>query len=76
MNKGDVLRCRNLLLAKRQELSTGKDLVGVIPTAGELRGDRVDMAASETDAAMPSQSPGFSTAGWAEPCSSGLRMTG
>ena len=39
------------LLSKRQELSTGKSLVDSIPTAGELRGDPVDLATSETDAA-------------------------
>jgi len=51
MNNSDLLRYKNLLLSKRQELSTGKSLVGLIPTAGEVRGDPVDMAASETDAA-------------------------
>ena len=52
MNKSDLLRYKNLLLSKRQELSTGKSLVDSISTSGELRGDPVDMAASETDAAM------------------------
>jgi DnaK suppressor protein len=52
MNNSDLLRYKNLLLSKRQELSTGKSLVDSISTAGELRGDPVDMAASETDAAM------------------------
>jgi len=51
MNKSDLLRYKNLLLSKRQELSAGKRLVDSIPTAGELRGDPVDMAANETDAA-------------------------
>src|SRR5208337_4213144 len=51
MNKSDLLRYKNLLLSKRQELSTGKSLVDSISTAGELRGDPVDMATSETDAA-------------------------
>jgi DnaK suppressor protein len=51
MNKIDLLRYKNLLLSKRQELSTGKSLVDLISTAGEVRGDPVDMAASETDAA-------------------------
>jgi DnaK suppressor protein len=51
MNKSDLLRYENLLLSKRQELSTGNSLVGSITTAGEVRGDPVDMAASETDAA-------------------------
>jgi DnaK suppressor protein len=51
MNKSDLLRYKNLLLSKRQELSTGKSLVDSNPTAGELRGDPVDMAASETDMA-------------------------
>ena len=52
MNISDLLRYKNLLLLKRQELSNGKSLVDSIPTGGELRGDPVDMAASETDAAM------------------------
>ena len=52
MNKRDLLRYKNLLLAKRQELSTGKSLVGSIAAAGEPRGDPADMAASETDAAL------------------------
>jgi DnaK suppressor protein len=51
MNKSDLLHYKNLLLSKRQELSTGKSLVDSISTAGELRGDPVDMATSETDAA-------------------------
>jgi DnaK suppressor protein len=51
MNKSDLFHYKNLLLAKQQELTTGKSLVDSIPTAGELRGDPVDMASSETDAA-------------------------
>jgi DnaK suppressor protein len=51
MNKSDLLRYKNLLLSKRQELSTGRSLVDSIPTAGELRADPVDMATSATDAA-------------------------
>jgi RNA polymerase-binding transcription factor DksA len=51
INKSDLLRYKNLLLSKRQELSTGESLVDSIPTAGELRGDAVDMAAGETNAA-------------------------
>jgi len=51
MNNGEVNRYKNLLLAKQQELSTGKSLSESIPVAGELRGDPVDMAASETYAA-------------------------
>jgi len=51
MNKSDMLRYKNILLTKRQGLSTGKSLVESIPTPGELRGDPVDMAASETDTA-------------------------
>ena len=50
MNKSDLLRYKNLLLSKRQELSTGKSLVDSISTAGEARGDLGDMATSETDA--------------------------
>ena len=52
MNKSDLLRYKNLLLSKRQELSTGKSWVDSIHTAGEPHGDPVDIAASETDAAM------------------------
>ena len=44
MNNGEVNRYKDLLLSKRQELSTGKSLADSIPTAGELRGDPVDMA--------------------------------
>jgi len=51
MNNGEVNRFKDLLLSKRQELSAGKSLADSIPTAGELRGDPVDMAASETYAA-------------------------
>jgi len=51
MNKSDVLRYKNLLLSKRQELSAGKSLIGSLPIAGELRGDPLDIASSETDAA-------------------------
>jgi DnaK suppressor protein len=51
MNKSNLLHHKNLLLSKRQELSTGKSLVDSIPSAGELCGDLVDMATSETAAA-------------------------
>jgi DnaK suppressor protein len=51
MNKSDLLHYMNLLLSKRQELSAGKSLADMNPTAGELRGDPADMAAGETDAA-------------------------
>jgi DnaK suppressor protein len=52
MNKRDLSRYKNLLLAKQQELTNGKSLVGSTPAAGEPCGDSVDMAASETSAAM------------------------
>ena len=53
MNNSDLLRYKNILLSKRQELSTGSKRLGdSIPTAGEPRGDPVDMATNETDAAM------------------------
>jgi DnaK suppressor protein len=55
MNKSDMLRYKNLLRAKQQEISTHKNLVGSIPTAGETPGDPVDMAASETSAAIQIQ---------------------
>jgi DnaK suppressor protein len=51
MNNSDMLRYKNLLLSKRQELTKGKSLIDSISTPGELRGDPVDMAAKETDAA-------------------------
>ena len=51
MNKSDVLRYKNLLVSKREELSTGKSLADSIPTAVGLRGDVADRATSETDAA-------------------------
>jgi DnaK suppressor protein len=52
MEKSDRLHYRDLLLTKQQELTAGKSLVGSNPAAGEPRGDPVDMAASETSAAM------------------------
>jgi DnaK suppressor protein len=52
MNKSDLLRYKNLLLAKQQELSAGKSLVGSIPAAGETGGDPADMAAGEISAAL------------------------
>jgi DnaK suppressor protein len=55
MNTSDLLRYKSLLLSKRQELTTGKSLVDSISTAGELRGDLVDMATSATIAATQIQ---------------------
>jgi len=55
MNNSDLLRYKNLLLSKRQQLTTGKSLVASISAAGELRGDPVDTARSETDAATQIQ---------------------
>jgi RNA polymerase-binding transcription factor len=52
MNKSDLLRFKNLLLAKQQELSTHKNQVGSIPTSAEPCADLVDMAASETGAVL------------------------
>jgi DnaK suppressor protein len=51
MNKSAVLRYKNLLLSKRQELSTGTSLVDWIPAGGGVCADSVDMATIETDAA-------------------------
>jgi DnaK suppressor protein len=51
MNNSDLLRYKNLLLSKRQELSTGKSLADSISAAGGLRGDMADMAVGEADAA-------------------------
>ena len=50
MNKSDLLRYKNLLISKRQELSTGESLADSITTVDELRRDPVDMATSEIDA--------------------------
>jgi DnaK suppressor protein len=55
MNNSDLLRYKNLLLSKRQQLTTGKSLVDSISASGELRGDPVDTARSETDAATQIQ---------------------
>ena len=51
MNNSDLVRYKNLLLSKRRELSTGQSLVDSIPSASDLRGDPVDMATREADAA-------------------------
>jgi len=37
MNKIDLLRYKNPLLSKREELSSGKSLADSIPTVGEIR---------------------------------------
>ena len=50
MDKTDLLGYKNLLLSKRQELSTGKSRADSNPAIGEHHGDPVDIAASETDA--------------------------
>ena len=55
MNASDLLRYKNLLLSTRLELSTGKTVVHSIPAAGERRGDDVDMAFGETEAATETQ---------------------
>jgi RNA polymerase-binding transcription factor DksA len=50
MNNSDLLRCKNIFLAMRQEFLTVSNGLGdSIASAGELRRDTVDMAASETD---------------------------
>ena len=51
MNNNDLLRYKNLLLSKQQELSAAKGLADSIPPASELRGDPIDVAAREVDAA-------------------------
>ena len=51
MDNSDLLRYKNLLLSKRQELSDGKSLADSISAASELRGDVTDMANGEADAA-------------------------
>jgi DnaK suppressor protein len=52
MNRSDLLRFKNLLLAKQHELSTHKSQVGSIPTSAEPCADFVDMAAGETGAVL------------------------
>jgi DnaK suppressor protein len=52
MNKGDLLHYKNLLLAKQGELSASGSPVASISTAGEARGDMLDLAASEASSAM------------------------
>ena len=52
MTKSDLLHYKNLLLAKQQELSSGRNLAGPIRAAGEPGGDPVDMAASEISASV------------------------
>ena len=52
MNKSDLLRYKNLLLSKRQEVSNGKSLADMNIAAGGLRGDTADTANGEADAAM------------------------
>jgi DnaK suppressor protein len=52
MNKSDLVRYKNLLLTKQQELTTGKSLADSIPASDEPRGDPIDMAASEATATV------------------------
>ena len=52
MNKSDLFRYKNLLLAKQHELTTGKSLAGSISAGGEPHGDPVDMAAEEAIATV------------------------
>jgi len=52
MNKSDLFRYKNLLLAKQQELTTGKSLADSISAGGEPRRDPVDMAAGEASATV------------------------
>jgi hypothetical protein len=51
INNNFLLRNKNLVFSRWQGLSIGKRVADSIPSAGDLRGDPVDMAASETDAA-------------------------
>ena len=52
MTKGDLLHYKNLLLVKQKELSANGGLVASISTAGEARGDSLDIAASEAHSAI------------------------
>ena len=49
MEQSEFIHYRNLLLAKQQELLTGKSSVAV---TGESHGDLVDLAAGEASAAV------------------------
>jgi len=51
MNNSDLVRYKNRLLSKRQELSAGKSLVDLFPSANELQ-DLADLATYEADATM------------------------
>ena len=55
MDNGDLLRYKNLLLSKRQEIFDGKSLADMNIAAGGLRGDTADTANGEADAAMQIQ---------------------
>ena len=52
MNKSDLVHYKNLLLAKQQELSNGKNSADPIPAPREPSGDPVDMAAGEISASV------------------------
>jgi DnaK suppressor protein len=52
MNNSDVLHYKDILLSKRQELSTGKSLADMNIAASGLRGDTADTANGEADAAV------------------------
>jgi DnaK suppressor protein len=52
MNNSDLLHYKSLLLAKRDELSANGSPVASISTAGEARGDLLDLAASEANSNM------------------------
>ena len=52
VDKSESFHYKNLLLAKQQELLTGKSLVGSIPMASEPHGDPIDLAAGETSATV------------------------
>ena len=52
MTKSELLHYKTLLLAKLEELSASGSPVASISTAGEARGDLLDLAASEAHSAM------------------------
>jgi DnaK suppressor protein len=52
MNKSELLHYKKILLAKQEELSANGSPVASISTAGEARGDSLDLAASEAHSAM------------------------
>ena len=52
MDKSDLFRYKNVLLAKQRELTASKSSTDSISAGGEPHGDPVDVAAGETSASV------------------------